>query len=58
MGFMTIKIDLEKAYDSFSWRFICDTLKNVGFPLNWATNVMHYVETPKMSVIWNGKMLD
>ena len=32
VGFMIIKIDLEKAYNRLSWRFICDTLKKSGIP--------------------------
>lgn len=31
-GIMLIKIDLEKAYDRVSWRFIKDTLQIVGLP--------------------------
>ena len=31
-SFMTIKIDLEKAYDRLSWSFIRDTLKEVELP--------------------------
>lgn len=29
-GYMVLKIDLEKAYDRFSWSFIRDTLIDVG----------------------------
>ena len=58
MGLTTIKIDLEKVYDCLSWRFIGDTLKKVGFLLICVNNIIHYVETSNMSIVWNDKMLD
>lgn len=32
LGFMSLKTDLAKAYDSLSWYFINDTLKATCFP--------------------------
>lgn len=32
---MTIKMDLKKAYDMLSWRFIRDTLECINLPENW-----------------------
>ena len=48
-GFMTIEIDLEKAYDRLSWKFIDKTLKGLGFPSTWVRNIMHCITTPRMS---------
>ncbi|KAK8632523.1 hypothetical protein V6N13_072914 [Hibiscus sabdariffa] len=31
-GWMTIKVDLEKAYDQLEWSFIDDTLADIGIP--------------------------
>lgn len=31
-GFMVIKVDLEKAYDTLDWNFIKDTLVDIGIP--------------------------
>ena len=46
MGFMTIKIDLEKAYDRLSWSFIINTLKEIALLESWVNNIMHCVATP------------
>ena len=50
-GIMTIKIDLEKTYDRLSWQFIRDTLHKLGFPRQWEDNIMHCVESSKLSVL-------
>ena len=50
-------MDLEKAYDPISSKFIKETLEKAGFLYSWIKNIMHYVETVRMSVVWNGKPL-
>lgn len=57
-GFMLMKIDLEKAYDRLSWRFIHETLQEVGFNDIWIRNIMSCVETARLCIIWNGETLD
>ena len=55
---MTIKIDLENAYDRLSWPFIRDTLENVGIPRKWINNISYCVEMLITTILWNGKQLD
>lgn len=42
---MILKIDLEKAYDHFSWDFIRETLMEVGLSSDWVQNTMECVRT-------------
>lgn len=57
-GIMIWKIDLEKAYDRLSWDFIRNTLFCLGLNNDWVRNIMACVESPGMSIIWNGKQTD
>ncbi|PKI41682.1 hypothetical protein CRG98_037935 [Punica granatum] len=43
--FMTIKVDLEKAYDRFLWDFIDDTLVAVGVPSQLRAIIMDCIPT-------------
>ena len=58
MGQMAIKIDLEKAYDRLSWDFIRDTIMEVGLNQTWTRNLMHCIESSRMSILWDGTKLD
>lgn len=55
---MTIKINLEKAYDRLSWECIRDTLQKVGLNHEWVRNIMTCIESPRLAVLWNGEKLD
>lgn len=55
---MAIKVDLEKAYDRVSWAFLQDTLVLAGFPMDLVRILMYRVTTTKMSVLWNGEVID
>lgn len=57
-GLMTVKIDLEKAYDRVSWSFIRDTLRDFGFSDKWIRLIMFCLESSKMAMLWNGEKLD
>ncbi|XP_019162021.1 PREDICTED: uncharacterized protein LOC109158590 [Ipomoea nil] len=57
-GLMAIKIDLEKAYDRLSWKFINETLIDAGFESAWAGVIMECVQTANMSIVWNGTRLE
>lgn len=54
---MTIKIDLEKAYDRVRREFISVSLKAVGIP-NYLQNVIvSSISNSIMQVMWNGALL-
>lgn len=50
---MTIKVDMEKAYDRFNWNFLTDTLKDIGISDMMNGIVMRYVFMCRMRIIWN-----
>nr|KYP39534.1 LINE-1 reverse transcriptase isogeny [Cajanus cajan] len=56
-GWMAIKIDLEKTYDRLNWRFIRDTLSDIGLPQNFVELVWACISTPSSRVLWNGEAL-
>ena len=55
MGWMLLKLDLEKAYDRIRWDFLEDTLVAAVFSAQWVTWIMQCVAGPSMSVLWNGE---
>ena len=54
MGFMAIKVDLEKAYDCLSWNFIKDTLLDAGIPKNLIDVMYWCITTANMQLLLNG----
>ncbi|XP_074267507.1 uncharacterized protein LOC141590888 [Silene latifolia] len=55
LGYMAIKIDLEKAYDRLKWEFIRDTMSDMIFPQLIIDVVMECVTTARMPILWNGE---
>ena len=55
---MTMKIDLEKAYDRLACPFILETLELLDFPNDWVRNIMYCIESLVLSVLWNGEKLE
>lgn len=50
-----MKIDLRKAYDMVSWKFIEEAMRGFGFPETFTKLVMSCVTTTKFSVKVNGE---
>ncbi|XP_061367124.1 uncharacterized protein LOC133310245 [Gastrolobium bilobum] len=57
-GFFSIKIDLEKAYDKLSWKFIRSVLEDLQFPIILVEAIMGCVPSPSLEVLWNGVRTD
>ena len=58
VGYMVLKIDLEKAYDKFEWSFTRDMLFRVNFPLDLIEVIMSCVSMVSTSIMVNGEVLD
>ena len=58
VGYMAIKIDLEKAYDKLEWSFIKDILGKANLPENLIQVIMSCVSTLSSSVLFNGGCLE
>ena len=55
---LIIKIDLEKAYDRISWRFLKKVLENFNFSRNSVNLIMSCVAKGETSILWNGEKTD
>ena len=51
---MLIKLDIAKAYDKLSWKFISKMLEAYGFCQDWVEWVMGLISTPFFSILLNG----
>lgn len=58
MGSMTIKIDLEKAYDMLKWSFIRDTLLLFNIPAYLINVIMSCITFSSVAVLLNGGVLE
>lgn len=56
-GFMMIKLDLHKAYDSIDWSFLEMVLTNLNVLARFVELIMFLLKESHISVIWNGEKL-
>ncbi|XP_030929600.1 uncharacterized protein LOC115955566 [Quercus lobata] len=54
VGYMAIKLDLEKAYDRLEWSFVHKVLEAFRFPLKLTKIIMSCIATTSISVLVNG----
>ena len=54
VGYMTIKVDLEKAYDKIELSFIQEVLINANLPQNLVSLIMSCVLSISTSILFNG----
>lgn len=57
-GYMSLKLDLEKAYDKVYWPFLKLVLHKVGFSNHMVQLIMYMISSASLSLIWNGRCLD
>jgi len=56
--FMSIKIDLEKAYDRLNWNFVEKCLEDCNFPPKLIQVIHHCISSPSYKILWNGEKTD
>ena len=54
---MTLKLDLEKAYDRLEWSFIQESLKCFQVPLVLIKLIMNMIISMRYHIQWNGSPL-
>jgi len=54
VGFMSIKLDMSKAYDRVEWKFLEAIMRKHGFEDRWINLVMSCVRSVSYSVVING----
>ncbi|GAA0186652.1 hypothetical protein LIER_33940 [Lithospermum erythrorhizon] len=57
-GFMSIKLDMLKAYDQIEWSFLKEMLHLIRFSYKWINLIMDYVEYVSYTVMINGEQSD
>ena len=58
VGYMALKIDLEKAYDKLEWSFIRDVLIRANLPTDLIEIIMSCISTVSTSILFNGEALE
>jgi hypothetical protein len=57
VGFMSIKLDMSKAYDRVEWKFLEAVMRKLGFEDRWINLVMSCVRSVTYSVVINGNLV-
>lgn len=52
---MILKLDMEKAYNRVSWKFLIDVLERFGFGEDFRQWILQCISTPKFSILVNGE---
>ena len=58
IGYLALKIDLEKAYDKLEWSFIRDMLIRVNIPIDLIDTIMSCVTTVSTLIVFNREALE
>ena len=54
LGYMVIKVDFEKVYDTLNWSFMQSTSIDVGIQNNLIKLILECISSSTMSLLWNG----
>lgn len=54
-GYMTLKLDMSKAYNRVEWLFLEQLMLKMGFHVKWVGLVMEIVKTVSYSILINGE---
>ncbi|KAL9681960.1 hypothetical protein QQ045_013752 [Rhodiola kirilowii] len=57
-GNVLMKLDLSKAYDRLSWRFLLHLMRAFSFSHHWCDLIYRNIANCLYSVIWGGKSFD
>lgn len=57
-GFLAWKVDLSKAYDRLNWKFIFDTLEEIGFHGKFLNTIKTCVSLVFYKALLNGEVAD
>ncbi|KAH1114010.1 hypothetical protein J1N35_007388 [Gossypium stocksii] len=57
-GYMTVKLDMSKAYDRVEWNFVNEIMIWIGFDKCWVDTLMKCVTTVSYLVVINGYIED
>ena len=52
--FMTMKLDMSKAYDWVEWKYLEQIMKRIGFADRWVALMMECISTVSYSILING----
>ena len=58
VGYMLLKIDVEKAYERIEWSFIKGMLIRMNLPVDLIDIIMSYISIVSTSIMVNGEALD
>jgi len=56
--FMSVKIDLENAYDRLNWNFVEKCLEDCNFLPKLIQVIHHCISSPSYKILWNGEKTD
>jgi hypothetical protein len=56
-GYLTAKIDLEKAYNRVNWDFLQSILEHFRFPEGTIRLIMFCIRFTSLTLLWNGSKL-
>ena len=54
--FMTLKLDMSKAYDRVEWHFLIEIMKKMGFCDAWVNLIYGCISTVSYSILVNGEL--
>lgn len=52
--YMTVKLDMSKAYNQVEWGFLCNIMTKMGFNDKWISLIMNCISLVSYSILING----